>query len=91
MKTGNYDVGLALMVMPIVLALLMMRILWADQPNVYFLPIVIDDGDDHTFDVKCSQSLEEMISRYGGNPIMWKTGHSLIRLKDVRNWMQVWW
>ncbi|MBI4519516.1 MAG: phosphomannomutase/phosphoglucomutase [Gemmatimonadetes bacterium] len=33
------------------------------------------------FDVKCSQALSEVIARAGGEPIMWKTGHSLIKEK----------
>lgn len=32
-------------------------------------------------DVKCSQSLFDDIARMGGTPIMWKTGHSLIKAK----------
>ncbi len=33
------------------------------------------------FEVKCSQALGEYISSLGGRPIMWKTGHSLIKAK----------
>lgn len=33
------------------------------------------------FDVKCSQALPEVLARAGGEPIMWKTGHSLIKEK----------
>lgn len=33
------------------------------------------------FEVKCSQALEEWIRDNGGVPIMWKTGHSLIKAK----------
>ncbi len=33
------------------------------------------------FDVKCSQALPEMIEKSGGVPIMWKTGHSLLKAK----------
>jgi len=33
------------------------------------------------YEVKCSRSLEEEIIKFGGNPIMWKTGHSLIKKK----------
>jgi phosphomannomutase / phosphoglucomutase len=33
------------------------------------------------FDVKSSQALEEAIRAAGGNPVMWKTGHSLIEAK----------
>jgi phosphomannomutase/phosphoglucomutase len=44
-----------------------------------FLPEVLEEGDEILYDVKCSQALEEMIVKYGGKPIMWKTGHSLIK------------
>jgi phosphomannomutase/phosphoglucomutase len=33
------------------------------------------------FDVKCSRAVAEVFSRHGGEPIMWKTGHSLIKEK----------
>ncbi|MFB3909189.1 MAG: phosphomannomutase/phosphoglucomutase [Candidatus Eisenbacteria bacterium] len=33
------------------------------------------------FDVKCSQGLEEDIRAHGGEPILWKTGHSLTKAK----------
>ena len=33
------------------------------------------------FDVKCSQALMEDIQAHGGEPIMWKTGHSIIKKK----------
>ncbi len=33
------------------------------------------------FDVKCSQALPDEISRLGGEPIMWKTGHSYVKAK----------
>ncbi|MCL7970762.1 MAG: phosphomannomutase/phosphoglucomutase [marine benthic group bacterium] len=36
-------------------------------------------GAEIVFDVKCSQALPEMIARAGGVPVMWKTGHSLIK------------
>lgn len=32
-------------------------------------------------DVKCSDRLYDDIAKHGGNPIMWKTGHSLIKEK----------
>ena len=32
-------------------------------------------------DVKCSQTLFDDVARHGGRPIMWKTGHSLIKTK----------
>lgn len=33
------------------------------------------------FDVKCTDQLAPLIREYGGEPIMWKTGHSLIKAK----------
>ncbi|MEO0081446.1 MAG: phosphomannomutase/phosphoglucomutase [candidate division WOR-3 bacterium] len=33
------------------------------------------------FDVKCSQGLVEYVESLGGKPLMWKTGHSLIKAK----------
>jgi len=33
------------------------------------------------FDVKCSQAVPEVYAAHGGEPIMWKTGHSLIKEK----------
>ena len=57
------------------------EIIWSDQLLSIFLPEVIKNGEDILFDVKCSQSLEDMILKYGGNPVMWKTGHSLIKKK----------
>ncbi|MDD3807856.1 MAG: phosphomannomutase, partial [Candidatus Marinimicrobia bacterium] len=38
-------------------------------------------GTPIVFDVKCSQVLEDEIRRLGGTPIMWKTGHSLLKQK----------
>ncbi len=32
-------------------------------------------------DIKCSKSMFDEIERLGGNPVMWKTGHSLIKTK----------
>lgn len=33
------------------------------------------------FDVKCSQAVPEVFAAAGGEPVMWKTGHSLIKEK----------
>ncbi|MFN3579191.1 MAG: phosphomannomutase/phosphoglucomutase [Pseudomonas sp.] len=38
-------------------------------------------GADIVFDVKCSRRLPALISRMGGRPLMWKSGHSLIKAK----------
>jgi phosphomannomutase/phosphoglucomutase len=47
---------------------------------LYALDVLPDHpGAEIVFDVKCSQALPEMIEAAGGVPIMWKTGHSLIK------------
>ncbi len=38
-------------------------------------------GGEIVFDVKCSQALPEVIEKHGGKPLMWKTGHSLLKAK----------
>ena len=38
-------------------------------------------GADVIFDVKCSRNLNNIISSYGGRPIMWKSGHSFMKEK----------
>jgi phosphomannomutase / phosphoglucomutase len=38
-------------------------------------------GADVLFDVKCTRSLNNVISSYGGRPIMWKSGHSFMKEK----------
>ena len=38
-------------------------------------------GQKLVFDVKCSQVLPEVFAAHGGEPVMWKTGHSLIKEK----------
>jgi len=38
-------------------------------------------GADIIFDVKCTRRLTPLIREYGGRPVMWKTGHSLIKKK----------
>ncbi len=83
MKTGQYDVGLAFDGDADRVGVVDETgdIIWADQLMALFLPEIIENGEDILFDVKCSQALEDMIHRYGGNPIMWKTGHSLIKQK----------
>ena len=83
MKSGDYDVGLAFDGDADRIGVIDNKgeILWADHLMALFLPQIIKDGEDILFDVKCSQALEDMIIRYGGKPVMWKTGHSLIKQK----------
>src|SRR5437899_7719444 len=38
-------------------------------------------GKPVIFDVKCSEVLPQMLKRAGLEPVMWKTGHSFIKMK----------
>ena len=38
-------------------------------------------GADVVFDVKCSRHLGALVSRHGGRPILWKTGHAFMKEK----------
>ena len=59
------------------------RIVWADQLMVLFARDVLkrQPGATVIADVKASQVLFDAIARAGGKPLMWKTGHSLIKAK----------
>tara|TARA_B100001142_G_scaffold290436_1_gene307888 strand:- start:1083 stop:2462 length:1380 start_codon:yes stop_codon:yes gene_type:complete len=56
-------------------------IIRSDILMTIFLSSIVEPGDSIVYDVKCSKALEDMIKRYNGNPVMWKTGHSLIKNK----------
>ena len=85
MKTGKYDIGIAFDGDADRIGVIDEKgeMLWADQIIALFLPEIIKNGETILFDVKCSQALEDMIKKYGGNPVMWKTGHSLIKEKMI--------
>jgi phosphomannomutase len=59
------------------------RILWADQLMVLFARDVLKakPGNPIIADVKASQVLFDEIAKAGGRPVMFKTGHSLIKAK----------
>jgi len=59
------------------------RIVWGDQLLALFARDVLSrvPGATVVFDVKCSQALAEDIAAHGGKPLMWKTGHSLLKKK----------
>jgi len=58
-------------------------IIWGDQLMIIFARQILKKMPGATFiaEVKCSQNLFEDIRLNGGNPIMWKVGHSLIKAK----------
>ncbi|MFQ5751188.1 MAG: phosphomannomutase/phosphoglucomutase [bacterium] len=59
------------------------RIIFADRLLAILSKEVLarKPNSEIVFDVKCSQTLAEEIEKYGGKPIMWKTGHSLLKAK----------
>jgi phosphomannomutase/phosphoglucomutase len=60
------------------------RIIWGDHILIIYARDVLartGKGQSIIFDVKCSQALPEEVEKAGGKPLMWKTGHSLIKEK----------
>ncbi|HZV56921.1 MAG TPA: phosphomannomutase/phosphoglucomutase [Sphingobium sp.] len=59
------------------------RIIWGDQLLAIFAEPVLKDEPGATIiaDVKASKALFDRIAQLGGKPLMWKTGHSLIKSK----------
>ena len=59
-------------------------IIWGDYLLLLYARDVLartGKGQSIIFDVKCSQALPDAIRKAGGEPLMWKTGHSLIKEK----------
>lgn len=59
------------------------KIIWPDRQMMLFAMDVLagKPGSEVVYDVKCSKHLGEQILKRGGKPIMWKTGHSLLKAK----------
>jgi phosphomannomutase / phosphoglucomutase len=59
------------------------EIIWGDQLLVLFARDILERHPGATIigEVKCSQRLYDDVARRGGRPLMWKTGHSLIKQK----------
>lgn len=59
------------------------KIIWPDRLLMLFARDVVsrNPGADVLYDVKCSRRLAGVITEAGGRPIMWKTGHSLMKAK----------
>src|SRR5208283_3990469 len=59
------------------------EIVWGDRLMVLFSRALLADkpGAAILGEVKCSQTLYDDIAKHGGRPILWKTGHSLIKTK----------
>ena len=59
------------------------NIIYPDRQLMLFAENVLKNnkGANIIFDVKSTRSLDPWIRELGGNPIMWKTGHSLVKAK----------
>jgi len=59
------------------------EIVWPDRFMILLARQILEKSGAKkiVFDVKCSQALAEDIEAHGGEPVMWKTGHSWIKSK----------
>jgi phosphomannomutase len=59
------------------------RVIWGDQLLMILAEPVLKEQPGATIiaDVKASQTLFDRVAELGGKPLMWKTGHSLIKSK----------
>jgi phosphomannomutase len=59
------------------------RVIWGDQLLMILAEPVLKEQPGATIiaDVKASQTLFDRVAELGGRPLMWKTGHSLIKSK----------
>jgi phosphomannomutase len=59
------------------------QIIYPDRQLMLFATDILKrkPGATVIFDVKCSQRLPAAIRKAGGTPLMWKTGHSLVKAK----------
>jgi phosphomannomutase/phosphoglucomutase len=59
------------------------KIIWPDRQMILYATDILkrNPGAKIIFDVKCTRHLGNVIKKQGGEPIMWKTGHSFIKSK----------
>ncbi|TCS36852.1 phosphomannomutase/phosphoglucomutase [Paucimonas lemoignei] len=59
------------------------QIIYPDRQLMLFAEEVLsrNPGQQILYDVKCTRHLAPWISQRGGQPLMWKTGHSLVKAK----------
>lgn len=58
-------------------------IIWPDRQMMLYARDVLANkpGSEIIYDVKCSRHLHDQIVKRGGRPLMWKSGHSLMKAK----------
>ncbi len=59
------------------------EVVWGDKLMILFSRALLAQRPGATIlgEVKCSQTLYDDIAKHGGDPVVWKTGHSLIKTK----------
>ncbi len=59
------------------------QIIWPDRQMMAFSDAVLakHPGAPIVYDVKCSMHLGKVIAKAGGQPVMWRTGHSVLKAK----------
>jgi len=59
------------------------EIIWPDRQLMLYAADVLAErpGAEIIYDVKCTRHLARWIRDHGGRPLMWRTGHSLIKAK----------
>lgn len=59
------------------------KIIWPDRQLILFAKEIIKNNPKAKiiFDVKCTRHIANTVEKLGGIPLMWKTGHSLIKAK----------
>jgi phosphomannomutase/phosphoglucomutase len=59
------------------------QIIYPDRQLMLFAQDVLsrNPGAEIIYDVKCSRNLAPWIRSHGGRPLMWRTGHSLVKAK----------
>jgi len=59
------------------------QIIWPDRQLMLYAQDVLAHrpGGQIIYDVKCTRNLAPWVRKHGGVPLMWRTGHSLIKAK----------
>jgi phosphomannomutase / phosphoglucomutase len=59
------------------------QIIWPDRQLMLYAKDVLAarPGGQIIYDVKCTRNLAAWVRQHGGEPLMWRTGHSLIKAK----------
>ena len=59
------------------------KVIFPDRQLMLFAADVLErvPGGQVIYDVKCSRNVASWVRKHGGEPMMWKTGHSLVKAK----------